>query len=390
MFGVRARLGAVGMATGEGVSFLRENARKQSPPTRARGKDGYRRLEAILEAANVVVQRVDTENDIGRDAFVDIVEGTDVTGGVVCVQVKSGASYCHRGTWIIPGKAADFALWRESTVPFFGVVHDAESGALRWVDLSEAAHLARDSYLSTVIKGPYGVRSVPVPDENRLDLDVIPFIAAAGTALKRRSGAPTTALLSAEVAKVEGGIADAFAIGRRDPTSLLLLAALLHRLPQPTRRAAIGVLAMTTSHPDIFWGRHNWIPDEVRKEIRRRIHWTNADVLALLDEIDEAGIQRGSLGQSIFHVLALDRELESKLFRAALDRQARDGARFWAAAILLYMAGDDAAPTLERLVQADESRSGEGLFAATRALSEIESIELLIESVQDFGYVSLF
>ena len=87
--------------------------RKQARPTRARGKAGYRRLEAVLESANIVVQRVETENDIGRDAFVDIVDGTEVTGGVICVQVKSGRkSYFYDGNWLIPGKPADFTLWR--------------------------------------------------------------------------------------------------------------------------------------------------------------------------------------------------------------------------------------------------------------------------------------
>ncbi|MDE0778992.1 MAG: DUF4365 domain-containing protein, partial [Nocardioides sp.] len=124
--------------------------RKQSRPSRARGKEGYRRLESVLEAANIVVQRVETENDIGRDAFIDIVDGTAVTGGVVSVQVKSGPSFLHKGQWVIPGKPADFTLWRESTVPVFGVIHDPETDALRWIDLSHAAALALDDYLSPV------------------------------------------------------------------------------------------------------------------------------------------------------------------------------------------------------------------------------------------------
>ena len=124
-----------------------QTLRKQSRATRARGKAGQRAVEAVLESANLIVQRVESENDIGRDAFVDVVDGTDVTGGVISLQVKSGKSFYHKGQWVVPGEPEDFTLWRESTVPFFGVVHDPETGALRWVDLSYAARVS-DDYVS--------------------------------------------------------------------------------------------------------------------------------------------------------------------------------------------------------------------------------------------------
>ncbi|MGV1006394.1 MAG: DUF4365 domain-containing protein [Candidatus Nanopelagicales bacterium] len=366
--------------------------RKQSRPTRARGKAGFRRLEAVLEAANIVVQQVATENDIGRDAFVDIVDGTDVTGGVVCIQIKSGrASYCHNGTWVVPGKPADFTLWRESTVPFFGVIHDEVADALRWVDLSEAAGLALDRYLSPVVPGPFGADCVPVPEGNRLDVDLGPFLAAAEVALRRRSGMPVAALLADDVDRVVNGIVDTFAMGRHDPTPFLLLAALLHRLPKATRRRAVGTLAMTTSHPDVLWHRDNWVPDDVSRVVRGKVRWAEPDLVALLEEIDEAGIERGTFGQTVFHVLTLDQELGPKLFRAALDRALPDGPRFWAAAILLYLSGDDAAVTLERLFKADETLgSEEGLFPLSRAFQEVAYVDQLVETVEQFGHVSFF
>jgi hypothetical protein len=82
----------------------------------------------VLEAGHHVVQMVESENDIGRDAFVEIVSGTDVTGGVVSLQIKSGQSHCHDGTWVITASPGDLTLWREGTVPFFGVAHRATPG----------------------------------------------------------------------------------------------------------------------------------------------------------------------------------------------------------------------------------------------------------------------
>lgn len=364
--------------------------RKQSTPSRARGKAGYRRVEAVLEAANILVQRVETENDVGRDAFVDIVDGTDVTGGVICVQVKSGPSFFHENRWIIPGRTADFTLWRESTIPVFGIAHDPETDSLRWVDLSQAAVLALDGYLSRVVVGPFGKASVPVPDENRLDLDIGPFLSAAKTALRRRSGSHAAALLSDDVKAVEIGIADTFAVGRHDPSAFLLLASLFQRLPKDTRRFAAATLAMATSHPDVFWTPDNWIPEHVRRVLRQRVWWTESDVVALLAEVDETGIQRGTIGQTIFHVLDLDRGLQPKLASVALNRTVPDDVRLWAAAILFHRAGEDAPAVLERLLSSDEALRGEGLFPAWRGLHEIDDFEFLVQSVADFGYVTLF
>lgn len=57
-------------------------------------------------------------------------------------------------------------------------------------------------YLSPVVVGPCGKQAVPVPSENRLDLDPAPFVAAAETALRRRSGSHLAALLSDDLETV--------------------------------------------------------------------------------------------------------------------------------------------------------------------------------------------
>jgi hypothetical protein len=335
-------------------------------------------VEAVLEAANLVVQRVDPENDVGRDAFLDIVDGTDVTGGVISLQIKSGPSYFRGGQWVIPGDPQDFTLWRESTVPFFGVAHDPASNALRWVDLSYAARVS-DPYLSPVVSGPYGKKAVPVPDANRLDVAVEPFLEAARTALRRWSGLPTTALLSEDPDTVAVGIADTFAVGRHDPDAFLLLAALFRRLPPDCRNLALSALAMATHHPDIFWSKSTWIPSTVTRAVEERCRWGGDDLEALLALIDdENGIARGTVGQSVFHVLELDKTVDDRLFELATNRGRPDAVRFWAAVILLYRAGDDAPPLLSRLLRRAPD------LASVNNFEEVNSV------IREFGYVSLF
>jgi hypothetical protein len=351
--------------------------RKKAPSTRSTGRSGQRAVETVLEAANLVVQRVDGDNDIGRDAFVDLVDGTDVTGGVLSLQIKSGRSFYRGGQWLLPGAPEDFTLWRESSVPFFGVVHEPESGALRWVDLSQAARV-RDKYLAPIVAGPFGQEAVPVPEGNRLDLDVAPFILAATTALRRRTESPIGSLLARDAAIVSMGIADSFALGRHDPNAFLLLGALFHRLPLECRRAALLVLAMATRNPDIAWSRDNWIPTTVKAAVGQRCRWTAPDVETLLAMIDEDGVARGTLGQAVYYVLRLDPSVHDRLMEAVVDTSLDESRRFWAAAILLGDAGEEAHLLLSRM---------------TRLAPDLASTNHFVEmrrAIDDHGWLSLF
>jgi hypothetical protein len=154
---------------------------------------------------------------------------------------------------------------------------------------------------------------------------------------------------------------------------------------------AVVTLALTTSHPDVFWTKQNWIPELVSTTVRERCRWTAIDIAALLDEIDETGMDRGAIGQTVFHVLNLDRNLQPKLFNAALDRALPIATRFWAAAILLGLAGQSAPDVLDNLLETDRTRGDEdGLFPPSNRLEEVENFEYLVQSVAEFGYVSLF
>ncbi len=199
------------------------------------------------------------------------------------------------------------------------------------------------------------------------------------------------ALLSDDLPAVRTAIADAFAVGRHDPNALLLLAALFHRLPKEVRRDAVGALAMATSHPDIFWSKDNWIPDSTSRVLRQRVRWTEADVVELLTEVDDNGFQRGTIGQSVYHILDLDRSFESRLPRIALNRALTDDVRRWAVVLFLYRAGPEAPSALEALLAEDRKLSSRDvLFLAWRDLDEIDHFEVITQTVSDFGQIDIF
>ena len=91
---------------------------------------------AFFEANEFVFQEVDTDNDYGKDAYVDVTDGGTVTGFMVALQIKGGESYRRTGGYRIPLDKHE-AIWREATPPVGGIVHDPVDGLLRWCNISE-------------------------------------------------------------------------------------------------------------------------------------------------------------------------------------------------------------------------------------------------------------
>ncbi|MGH2911967.1 MAG: DUF4365 domain-containing protein [Solirubrobacteraceae bacterium] len=99
-------------------------AGKRVRPNRPVERAAIRAVTAVFEDANFLVQPVDGANDIGKDLYVDVTEAGRATGELIAVQVKGGSSYRRRDGYAIPCNVNDLALWADSTVPIFGVVHD--------------------------------------------------------------------------------------------------------------------------------------------------------------------------------------------------------------------------------------------------------------------------
>src|SRR5437667_4584073 len=110
----------------------RENDMVQTGSTRITGRDGVNTARLFFEHHNCRFQEIDQQQDIGKDAFVDLADSSGITPLCVMLQIKAGASYrTAKGDYVVPvNQHAD--LWRRSTVPVFGGVHDPHDGLLRW------------------------------------------------------------------------------------------------------------------------------------------------------------------------------------------------------------------------------------------------------------------
>jgi len=229
------------------------------PTTHAVSREGVNAVQALFESGGCVFQEVAQQNDIGKDAYVDIPQEGLVTGTCAALQIKSGESFraSHGDYFITVGKHSD--SWRGSTVPVFGLVYDPSDRLLRWADLT--------GYLRAHPQQFGG--SIPVPRNMILDgrslfgevRSAVSECAAGGR------GSIALDLLSPGALQAEA-VFDAWALGRHDARYLILLRRLILELLPRALRHAIAALAHAAPHPDIFWTKDNWILPEIKRQVQ--------------------------------------------------------------------------------------------------------------------------
>lgn len=134
----------------------------------------FRKSTAVTDRAGVYtvgllvekmqwIYREQTVEDYGIDAHVEVVDGEDVTGRVLALQIKSGPSHFAdtgdgRGWWFYPDKD-DLDYWLSHSLPVIVVRADPPQGLAQWQSVSRA----------TIELGPRGGRRVLIPADQQFD-----------------------------------------------------------------------------------------------------------------------------------------------------------------------------------------------------------------------------
>jgi hypothetical protein len=263
----------------------------KTPANRIVAREGVNATQALFESMGCVFQEVAQQNDFGKDAYVEIVEDGMVTHLCVAIQIKSGESFrLASGDYFIP--VANHAFnWRLSTVPVFGVVYDPTDCLLRWADLTN--HLRSHP-------GQEG-GNIHVHRDHILDKSTIlgPFRDAVQRYTSLSGGAVALNLLSNLQALQTDAVFDAWALGRQDARYLILLRRLILDLHPIAVRKAIALLSHATPHPDIFWTKKNWIPQEIEEQVQPTFQWTPQELSHMFRAVGEYEWGRGTLGQCL-------------------------------------------------------------------------------------------
>lgn len=341
----------------------------QIPQTRITAREGVNAAQSLFEAAGCVFQEIAQQNDFGKDAYVDLGKGGSVTHLCIAIQMKSGPSFrSSSGDYFIPveSHASD---WRKSTVPVFGLVFDPADKKIRWVDLTGylRAHPEMDS------------GSVPVKAKALLDGDTI-HKDLARAAAKYEGTESIGVLLLADSDRQAEAVFDAWALGRRDPRYLILLRRLILDLNGPALRHAIYALSHVGSHPDIFWTKDNWIPQNITEQVIPSFRWSPDELAHMIRAVDVQEWGRGTLGQSLDVLFYEDPDVVAKLHLAVgiLLRRSESDWAVRAATVILAHSRKDAREQLAQIVRSHPE------------LVDNEWFPAVSESVQQEGWFSLY
>ncbi len=163
-----------------------------------------------------------------------------------------------------------------------------------------------------------------------------------------------------------------------------LISCLSNYREHPILRALIVDLCHVPGHGDIFWSKGNLIDEQVRRSalLFMRERFDRRDALMMLSAIDDAGIQRGTIGQCVHALIDTLADREGTMESIAIDQG--QGERIRHSAILFA-------------VDAAQSRSVEHAIAALDRIAPAMQDEDLSDVVSwlkhellQFGFVSFY
>ncbi len=265
--------------------------------------DGVNAARTFFEHHGCVFQEVAQQNDFGKDAYVDLNRARTITFFCAALQIKSGISYrMPNGDYFIP-IANHAENWRHSTVPVFGLVYDPDDQLIRWVDLT--------GYLRNNPRQDSG--NIPVCRNTVLtEASLQEDFAAAISEYVGRFGTIALNLLTKPSLQVDA-LYDAWALGRFDAKYLLILRRLIMDLQPEALRRTIFLLSHAGSHPNIFFGPHNWIPPKVENELLPSFRWSPEEISKMLSVVDYSDWGYHTLGECLDVLFYEDPNIVSKL-----------------------------------------------------------------------------
>lgn len=170
--------------------------------------------------------------------------------------------------------------------------------------------------------------------------------------------------------------------GRQDPRAFILMRRALPGLQHESLRRAIVALGHLTPHPDIFWHSGNWIPPEIEEQVEPSFRWTPHEVHHMVQAVEDqgGGWERGGIGQYVWSLLVMDRDLRSLILPAmtiALDHDHLDAA-FQLLVIHQYLARSDPEKAIRHAL---------GMFPQ---LQEHPLTDELIAAVKEHGHIDVY
>jgi hypothetical protein len=356
-------------------------SRKRSQAT---GREGINFVRALVERKNSTFQEIDLHNDLGNDGYVEFVIEESATGCCVALQIKSGKSYKNEsGRYRFQSDRDHFEYWSSHTLPVLAIIYDPEAGRACWTDISE--HLRINS--AVIQNGPYTIFA-----DN--DFSDATFSAFREHCLQYRlvysrelnfGRALESFAARQDEERCFDGLKALFAFHRNQYSTWYYLISTLSNYKNHTiLQSLVAVLCHVPGHGDIFWGKHNIFSEDIRQSVRKfmKERLTYEDAITLLTAIDDNGIQRGTIGQSVHALIDEMDQVSLVMEKIASDPTQEERIRHSAILIAIGSAQTESAESANAvLTRISKTISDQELNAV---------IEWLKEDLRKYGYVSIY
>jgi hypothetical protein len=113
---------------------------KKFPRAKATGKLGVVFVENIVSEASSIFRPIPQDTDVGIDGYIEFVENEIVTGTLVAVQIKAGASFLKQYSddkyFSINASRADMNYWNSHSIPVALIAYDPTTKLSGWLDIT--------------------------------------------------------------------------------------------------------------------------------------------------------------------------------------------------------------------------------------------------------------
>lgn len=297
-------------------------------------------IQNVINDCKGVLNKVDGSNDVGIDGYLEFVQDESMTGLCMGVQVKSGDSNKTKNEEfvIIKSDKAHFEYWYTHLLPIAGIVYIPSESKAYWIDITE--YLQNNPNLAE--HGPYIIR---VGKSNIFDKESFPaffnkFLVYKDAYRKDWNLARSLKGIVDFKPKAErfDAIKALFYYHRDCKEVWYYLIQLFRRESDPDiQRLLIFTMIHLIGHEDVFWNKNNIISDDIciygQSEIKAT--FGHNEIFKLISHIDENGVSRGSIGQSIYPILNLVSGKYEFLKKIILDKTTKDEVRSWAGVIVI-------------------------------------------------------
>lgn len=307
------------------------------------GKIGTAKVSIIVHQANCIFHKIELENDIGNDAFIEFISGEESTSFCIAAQIKAGESIVRQNgiETFIPTDKEHLEYWYNLNLPVAGFTYNPNNDTVYWIDIKE--YITNNP--NVIEEGPY---NLPVPVENVFSYETFNLFydhfIEYGNTMKDLEYFMTSVDNISEMDDVESqyiGIKSLFTYHRNKYASWFILLNYFKCCKDDyLRRNLIYVIShIAGGHGDIFWHKGNIINQDIVTKVKKLINqiWGESEFKLLLESInEEEGIQRGSIGQSIYSIIDLFKNRDTLLLKAAFDEEIPDHSKYCALLMYLY------------------------------------------------------